>query len=53
MINQLIKEMKILPMAIFEAVVHHKYFDYKNLINKKKAIEKFLKMNRGADYESK
>lgn len=43
--NQLSEEVRILPVLIFDAVLNHRYFDYKYLSKRKKSIQQFLNMN--------
>lgn len=48
--NNLIKELEILPVLLVEALVEHRFFDAYNLKRKKLELEGWLRMN---SFESK
>lgn len=49
MFKQLENEINMLPAAILEAMLHHRFFDYTQLMNRKESIQKFLRMNGGSN----
>ena len=48
--NNLIKELEILPVLLVEALVEHRFFDAFNLKRKKLELENWFRMN---SFESK
>lgn len=45
--NNLIKELELLPVLLVEALVKHNFFDAFNLKKKKLELENFFRMNGG------
>lgn len=45
--NELEKEIEVLPALILESMIHKDFFAYKQLSNKKEMLQHFIDMNSG------